>query len=59
MAKKAYLVVMVLMILALLSGAANLIDGIRARGMMKVNYGQGVFPLLIGGYAFWRYRKAE
>lgn len=59
MAKKAYLLVMVLMLLALLSGAANLIDGIRARGMMKVNYGQVVFPLLIGGYALWRYRKAE
>lgn len=59
MAKKVYLVIALAMLLALLGGFSNLIAGIRARGVMKVNYGQVVFPLIIGGWAFWRYGKAK
>lgn len=39
MAKKVYLVIALAMLIALLGGFPNLIDGIRARGLMKVNYG--------------------
>ena len=40
-----------------LTGVPELIGGIRARGAGGVNYGRVIFPLLIGGAAFWQYRK--
>lgn len=57
--KKVYLVLTIIMFLSLLSGISHLIDGICARGPLKVNYGIVGFPLLIGIWAFYKYRKAN
>lgn len=59
MAKKVYFVITIFMILAVLSGIPHLIDGIRARGMFRVNYGIVVFPTLIGIWSFCKYKKAK
>lgn len=59
MAKKVYLVITIFMVLALLSGIPHLIEGIHARGMTGVNYGIVGFPILIGVWSFYKYRKAE
>lgn len=59
MAKKVYLVITFLMILALLDGIPHLINGIRARGMNGVNYGIIGFPILIGIWTFYKYKKSE
>ena len=52
MAKKVYLAITILMILALLSGIPHLIDGICARSMTEVNYGIVGFPIFIGIWSF-------
>lgn len=59
MAKKAYWVMTIVMVLALLGGIPHLIEGIQARGMTGVNYGIVGFPILIGAWSFYKYRKAE
>lgn len=57
MAKKVYLAITILMILALLSGIPHLIDGICARSMTEVNYGIVGFPIFIGIWSFYKYKK--
>lgn len=47
------------MILALLSGIPHLIDGICARSMTEVNYGIVGFPIFIGIWSFYKYKKTE
>ena len=59
MAKKVYLAITILMILALLSGIPHLIDGICARSMTEVNYGIVGFPIFIGIWSFYKYKKTE
>ncbi len=59
MAKKVYLVILIFMVLTLLSGIPHLIEGIYARGMTEVNYGIVGFPILIGIWSFYKYRKAK
>lgn len=57
--KKVYLAITILMILALLSGIPHLIDGICARSMTEVNYGIVGFPIFIGIWSFYKYKKTE
>ncbi len=57
--KKMYLVIIFFMILTVMSGIPHLIDGIRARNMTEVNYGIVGFPILIGIWAFYKYKKSE
>ena len=59
MAKKVYLAITILMILALLGGIPHLIDGICARSMTEVNYGIVGFPIFIGIWSFYKYKKTE
>ncbi|MBS5192112.1 MAG: hypothetical protein KHY81_11770 [Lachnospiraceae bacterium] len=59
MAKKVYLVITIFMVLSLLSGIPHLIEGIHERGMAGVNYGIIGFPILIGVWSFYKYRKAD
>lgn len=54
-----YLVILFFMILTVMSGIPHLIDGIRARNMTEVNYGIVGFPILIGIWAFYKYKKSE
>lgn len=55
--KKIYLVITIIMFLSLLSGISHLLDGICARGLLKVNYGIVGFPLIIGIWSFHKYKK--
>lgn len=57
MAKKVYLIIIICMILAVLSNLSYLVEGIGARGLGGVNYGSVFIPLLIGIWAFYKYRK--
>lgn len=59
MAKKVYFVITFFMVLSLLSGIPHLIDGIYERGMWKVNYGIVGFPILIGMWTFYKYKKLK
>ena len=56
MAKKVYFVIT---LLSLLSGIPHLIDGIYERGMWEVNYGIVGFPILIGMWTFYKYKKLK
>lgn len=59
MARKAYLVITIFMILTLLSAIPHLIDGIRMRGLTRVNYGIVGFPILIGIWTFYKYKNSK
>ncbi len=57
MTKKVYLVITIFMVLTLLSSTPHLMEGIHARGLAGVNYGIVGFPILIGIWSFYKYRK--
>ena len=57
--KNAYLVIGIVAAVTLLTGIPVLYEGIAARGFGGVNYGRVIFPLLISGVCFWRYRQYE
>lgn len=54
-----YFVITFFMVLSLLSGIPHLIDGIYERGMWEVNYGIVGFPILIGMWTFYKYKKLK
>ena len=57
--KKLYLVLTMLALIACLTGIPYLVEGIAARGWGGVNYGQVLFPLLIGGFSFWQFKREK
>ncbi len=57
MKKKAYIVILILAILGLLSGIGYLVDGISTKGTDGVNYGRVIFPLLVGVMAVYFLKK--
>ena len=60
MHKKLCLAVLVFAVMALfLRGIPYVVAGIAARGVLGVNYGSVVFPVLLGAGALYLYRKQE
>lgn len=60
MHKKLCLAVLVFAVMALfLQGIPYMAAGIAARGVLGVNYGSVVFPVLLGAGALYLYRKQE
>lgn len=57
--KKSVFCYYIFMVLSLLSGIPHLIDGIYERGMWEVNYGIVGFPILIGMWTFYKYKKLK
>lgn len=55
--RKVYLVICVFALISLVKGIPYLITGIMERGMVGVNYGRVIFPLLISGIFFWLFKK--
>lgn len=54
--KKACLVIGIIGLIACLTGIPYIVEGIAQRGPAGVNYGRLIFPLLIAGISFWKYR---
>ena len=54
--KKAYLVIAVIGLIACLTGLPYMVEGIAQRGVTGVNYGRVLFPLLIAGLSFHKFR---
>ncbi len=59
MSKKLYLAALIFAVLGLLTGTAHLAADILARGFFRVNYGQVLFPALLGVWAFAKVRGAQ
>lgn len=57
--KKVYLIVSIVALITCLTGIPYIVEGISARGFDGVNYGRIIFPLLITGITFWRFKKAN
>jgi len=57
MKRKICIAIIVFSLITLLTGIADLAEGIRARGASGVNYGRVLFPLLLGAGATAVYRK--
>jgi len=55
--KKAYLVISVIALITCLTGIPYVVEGATERGLMGVNYGRVLIPLLISGSSFWLFRK--
>ena len=55
--KKVALVICVFALITALTGIPYMVEGITLRGWGGVNYGRVVFPLLISGISFVRYKK--
>ena len=55
--KKAALVICIFALITVLTGVPYMVEGISQRGWDGVNYGRIVFPLLISGISFVKYRK--
>ena len=51
--KKVYLAVTAIALILCVEGI------IAARGWGGVNYGQVLFPLLIGGFSFWQFKREK
>lgn len=59
MEKKVYLVITIIMVLILLSRIPHFIDGLCTIGTTGVNYGIIGFPILIGSWTFYKYKKSK
>lgn len=60
MRKKVYLAVLVFAVLVLvLRGIPDVAAGIAAHGITGTNYGEIVFPFLLGAVALYQYRRQE
>lgn len=59
MKKKICIVILILSIVALLTGISYLVEGISARGIGGVNYGRVIFPLLVGVIAVYFLKKGR
>lgn len=57
--KKVYLAVIVIALILCAEGVFSLAEGIGARGWGGVNYGQVLFPLLIGGFSFRQFKREK
>ena len=57
--KKVYLAVTAIALILCVEGIFSLAEGIAARGWGGVNYGQVLFPLLIGGFSFWQFKREK
>ena len=57
--KKVYLAVIVIALILCVEGIFSLAEGIAARDWGGVNYGQVLFPLLIGGFSFWQFKREK
>ena len=55
--KKVALVICVFALITALTGIPYMVEGITLRGWGGINYGRVVFPLLISGISFARYKK--
>ena len=57
--KKVYLAVIVIALILCAEGVVSLGGGIGARGWGGVNYGQVLFPLLIGDFSFRQFKREK
>ena len=57
--KKVYLAVTAIARILCVEGIFSLAEGIAARGWGGVTYGQVLFPLLIGGFSFWQFKREK
>ena len=57
--KKVYLAVIVITLILCVEGIFSLAEGIAARGWGGVNYGQVLFPLLIGDFSFRQFKREK
>lgn len=57
--KKVYLAVIAIALILCAEGIFSLAEDIAARGWGGVNYGQVLFPLLIGGFSFWQFKREK
>lgn len=55
--KKVALVICIIALITALTGIPYMVEGITQRGWNGVNYGRVIFPLLISGIFFMKYRK--
>ena len=51
--KKVFLVISVVFLISCMTGIPYLLEGIAVRGLVGVNYGRILFPLLLSGIFFW------
>ena len=57
--KKVYLAVIVIALILCVEGVFSLAEGIGARGWGGMNYGQVLFPLLIGDFSFRQFKREK
>ena len=57
--KKVYLAVTAIALILCVEGIFSLAEGIAARGWGGVNDGQVLFPLLIGDFSFWQFKRKK
>lgn len=57
--KKVYLAVIVIALILCAEEIFSLAEGIAARDWGGVNYGQVLFPLLIGGFFFRQFKREK